>query len=232
MKKLLLIQIFFLNIFISLGQQKSIDFNEIKTIAQSENYKILFDRYVSNDTTLTLKEYSIIYYGQVFLDNYEPYRRHDSVKTLNMYLRNKKDLIDFQKVLGYTKLILKDFPFNIEQIFITSIAYSKLGLLDSAKIWSFKYDYLIKTILSSGNGKTHNTAFYVTKITDEYSILNALNLQFKSQMLINKDQNKYYDLMNVAKNNFKIKKLYFDINLFYDKMPIKYTPPFPRLQQE
>jgi tRNA G10 N-methylase Trm11 len=231
MKKLLLIQIFFLNIFISLGQQKSIDFNEIKTIAQSENYKILFDRYVSNDTTLTLKEYSIIYYGQVFLDNYEPYRRHDSVKTLNMYLRNKKDLIDFQKVLDYTKLILKDFPFNIEQIFITSIAYSKLGLLDSSKVWSFKYDNLIKTILSSGNGKTHNTAIYVTKITDEYSILNALNLQFKSQMLINKN-NKYYDLMNVAKNNFKIKKLFFDINLFYDKMPIKFPTIQPNLQQK
>lgn len=70
--------------------------------------------------------------------------------------------------------------------------------------------------MSSGDGKTPKTAFIVAKITDEYSILNALRLKFKGQALISMKK-KLYDLMNVAQNEYGIDKLYFDINLFFGK---------------
>ena len=72
--------------------------------------------------------------GQAFRDDYKPSSRHDSVKVLNMYLNNSVDSIDFRKVLNYTHPILKDFPFNIEQIYITGIAYDKLGVKDSSEL--------------------------------------------------------------------------------------------------
>ncbi len=211
-----MIQILTLTTLISFGQIKSIDLNKIRSLANKDSYNKLFDRFIANDTTLSLDDYVIIYYGQAFRENYKPNARHDSVKVLNMYLNNNKDSIDFHKVLSYTNMILNDFPFNIEQIYIAWIAYDKIGVKDSSDIWFYKYDRLIRTIMSSGDGKTPKTAFIVAKITDEYSILNALGLQLTGQALISKKK-KSYDLMNVAQNQYGIDKLYFDINLFFGK---------------
>jgi len=216
MRKIVMIQFLILITVVSFGQTMSIDLKEIKSIANSDSYTILLNRFIGNDTTLSLDDYIIVYYGQAFREKYSPNARHDSVKVLNSYLNNSIDSIDFHKVLSYTDQILSDFPFNIEQIYIAGIAYDKLGVKDSSEIWFYKYDKLIRTIMSSGDGKTPKTAFIVTKITDEYSILNALGLQFTGQTLIGKKK-KSYDLMNVAQNEYGIVKLYFDINLFFRK---------------
>jgi hypothetical protein len=216
MKRILSIQILLFLAITSIGQTKTVDLNVIKNFSTKDNYAKFFDRYLTNDTTLTIDDYQIIYYGQVFQDSYKPNLRHDSLKVLNKYLNNSIDSINFNKVLNYTKLILKDFPFNIKEVFMTGVAYDKLGIVDSAKIWFYKYDKLISTIMSSGDGKTQKTALIVTKVIDEYSILNALELQPTEQLLTNKKR-KYYDLMVVAANDQGIDRLYFDISLFFGK---------------
>ncbi len=119
-------------------------------------------------------------------------------------------------MLSYTNQILTDFSFYIEHIHITGIAHDELGIKDSAAIWLYKYDKLIRTILASGDGKTPKTAFIVTKISDEYWILNAFGLKFTEQSLINKKK-KYYDVIHLAENKYGISKLYFDINFFFGK---------------
>jgi len=210
-------QILVLITLASFGQIKPIDLNEIKSIANTDTYNKLFDRFLTNDTTLSLDDYVIIYYGQAFIDNYKPNARHDSVRALNMYLNTSRESVDFQKVLNLTKQILNDFPFNIEQIYITGIAYDKIGEHDLSKLWFYKYDKLIRTIMSSGDGKSEKTAMIVSKVTDEYSILNALGLSFTGQALTSKKK-KYYDLMNVEQNDYGIDKLYFDINLFFGNL--------------
>ena len=210
-------QILVLITLASFGQIKPIDLNEIKSIANTDTYNKLFDRFLTNDTTLSLDDYVIIYYGQAFIDNYKPNAIHDSVRALNMYLNTSRESVDFQKVLNLTKQILNDFPFNIEQIYITGIAYDKIGEHDLSKLWFYKYDKLIRTIMSSGDGKSEKTAMIVSKVTDEYSILNALGLSFTGQALTSKKK-KYYDLMNVEQNDYGIDKLYFDINLFFGNL--------------
>jgi hypothetical protein len=214
MKTLLMILILILSTLVSIGQIKPINFREIKSTANNNEYNKLYDRFITNDTSLILEDYIKIYYGQAFRNNYRPSARHDSVRILNMYLNRGLDSIDFNKVLNFSKLILKDYPFNIEEIFITAIAYNKLGLQDSSRIWLYKYDKLIRAIMSSGDGKTQKTAFIVTKVTDEYSIINALGLQFAGQALVGKKK-RYYDQMDLAQNEYGIEKLYFDINLFF-----------------
>ena len=196
------------------GQENVFNLKEIKHISKTDSYNKLFDRYIANDTTLTLKEYQIIYYGQAFQSDYNASSRHDSVKILNQYLNQDIDSINFKKVLEYSQLILSKYPFNIEQIYINAIAYERLEDYDKAKMWFFKYDKLIFSILGSGTGKSRKTAMVVTKITDEYSMLNALGLQFTGQSLIKK-RGKSYDYMSVADNDMNIKGFYFDISLFF-----------------
>jgi hypothetical protein len=215
MKRYLAINFLLLMALLSFGQTKRIDLDEIKSIVQTDAYKKLFDRFLNNDTTLSLNEYRIIYYGHAFTQNYRPNSRHDSISVLNKYL-NSRNPIDFKKVLNYTQQILREFPFNIEQIFINGIAYNQLGQKDTSKLWFYKYDKLIKTIFSTGDGRSEKTAMIVTKITDEYSVINSLRLHFKGQELITKG-NKAYDRMKVDQNDLGLDALYFDISLFYYK---------------
>ncbi len=102
-----MIQIFVLITFVLFGQTKSINFKEIKRIVNNNSYEKLFDRFIANNTTLSLDDYIIIYYGQTYKANYKPTARHDLVRVLNSYLINSKNSIDFYKVLHYTKKILK-----------------------------------------------------------------------------------------------------------------------------
>lgn len=216
MRKILLIQILSLTTLLSFCQVKPVGFNEIKGLAKSAAYNDLLNRFKANDTTLTLNNYLVIYYGQAFRDDYKPNARHDSIRAFNMYMNRSIDSIDFRKVLNYTKMILNDFPLNIDQIYFTGIAYKKLGIRDSSKIWFYKYDKLIRSIMTTGDGKSEKTAFIVTKVSDEYSIINAFGFRVTGQSLTNKKM-KYYDLMSVAQNNYGIDKLFFDINLFFGK---------------
>lgn len=202
---------------VSLGQTRSIDLKGIERIAKTEAYTALLDRYLENDTTLGIEEYRIIYYGHAFQSNYRPNGRHDSIGALHDYMSKGMDNVDFEKVLSYTLAILKEYPFNIDHVLYTGIAYDMLGDKANALLYLHKYTSLIKTILSSGDGLKQESAFVVTKITDEYSVLSALELDFKQQSLVSK-KNKYYDLMEVKKNPNKVKELYFDINLFFGKM--------------
>jgi len=216
MRKILIFQILAFFTLNSYGQINPVDLNEIKSVSKTVTYKILLDRFLTNDTTLSLDDYRIIYYGQAFQDNYKPYESHDSIRALNFYLNNSKDTVDFKKVLNYTKQILNDFPFNIEQIYVTGVAYDKLGKKELSEIWFYKYEKLILAIMSSGDGKSEKSAFIVTKVADEYSLLNALGLNFEGQSLVSNNIGNF-DLMSVSQNDYGIDKLFFNIDLFFGK---------------
>ena len=200
---------------VSFGQKtKLVDLKKIEKVANTETYDQLFKRFLENDTTLTIEDYCILYYGEAYKSSYKPKARHDSIRVLNSYLSLDIDSIDFEKVLDYTKLILDEFPFNLDQIFITAITYNELGKEDLSVLWFYKYDKLLMSILNSGNGKSRKTAFIVTKVPDEYTVIDALGLIPKGQGLIRKGR-KLYDALYLHENDFGINSLYFDINLFF-----------------
>jgi predicted RNA-binding protein associated with RNAse of E/G family len=83
-------------------------------------------------------------------------------------------------------------------------------------LWFYKFNSLVKTILSSGDGRKEKTAFVVTRVPDEYLILEVLGLQMESQALTGK-RGKRYDVLYLTENEHNLKSLYFDINLFFGK---------------
>ena len=198
------------------AQDRSIDLKAVKKEANGDKYDYLMSRYLENDTSLSLNDYRLLYYGHAFREDYRPNSRHDSISALSELFRQKEDDIDFEKGLRLCKLILEEYPFNINQVLYAGICCEQLGKRDDALCWIYKYKMLLKTILSSGDGLKAETAFVVTKISDEYTVLNALDLEFKKQSLIT-DKSGYFDLMEVGKNDMKIKELYFDIQLFFGK---------------
>jgi len=216
MRKLLLLQIFAILCIAAYGQITPVDLKEMKSIATSPTYDQLFQRFLQNDTALTLTDYRTLYFGQAYRDDYRPYSRHDSIRALNTYL-NTVENPDFNKVLTYTRLILKEFPFNLEQVFLTGIAYDKLNKKDQARIWLKKYENLLTAIISTGDGRSAQTAFMVTKTSDEYNVIRAFRLKFTGQSLI-MENNHNYDKMDLEENEHGIEALYFNVDLFYGKL--------------
>lgn len=214
MKKHLFSCLLALITFVATGQSQPLDLKALKKEAQEPSYLETLQRYASNDTSLSLDDYRLLYYGQAFRNDYRPYARNDTVTALNRYLRDGLEGVDFRKVLVYTLPILRTHPFNLEHIYLTGLAYEKLGSEDTAKLWFHKFEKLMGTILSTGDGKSTETAIIVTKISDEYVVLNYLNLQPAEQTLL-RENKKAYDILEVVRNEYGIKELYFDITLFY-----------------
>jgi hypothetical protein len=100
MKHIQTLLLFLLISLTSFGQKThSFDLDHIRILANQDIYTILFDRFIANDTTLTVDDYAVIYYGQAYRDNFQPHARHDSICALNMYLQNNRGAVDFTKVL-------------------------------------------------------------------------------------------------------------------------------------
>ncbi len=199
----------------SFAQSTKLNLKKIEAFAQTDAYTGLKQRFQNNDTTLSEEEYRLLYYGQAFKHNSDTMRTYHD-KALNQYLEKAGDSIDFEKVLQLSLTCLSSNPLNFDNLYITGVAYDKTSKPELASLYYDKYHKLIYTIMASGDGKKEKSAFVVVSISDEYTILRALNLRFKSQALVSKKK-KFYDILYVTENKKGIDKVYFDINLFFGK---------------
>lgn len=197
-----------------------LDMTKIKAEITDEKsdffYPNLYKRYSENDTTLTPYEYRYLYYGHSLQPYFDPNitSSNDSVVALRKYLFESEVSVD--RVLELTGFVLRLDPFFVDGIFLTALSYEKLANSAIAREWFIKYTNLIKTILASGNGKSVDSPFVVLSVSDEFAILDALELEFKEQKII--EQNgKFYEVLSVNENTKGFTEVFFDINLFYDR---------------
>lgn len=138
---------------------------------------------------------------------------------------DSKDLVEMRRanqvrdhksaVKAAEKLIAAGFP-NVEAHAICAEAYKALQQADKAKFHHEVTSALIRSILSTGDGKTKETAFEVIGTQEEHIILSLLGLPpFGRQSLISGKPHSY-DLIEVddAKTGKKV-SVYFNIDAFY-----------------
>lgn len=199
------------------GQNISnIDFDYIKKETQDSlslyYYPSLLTRYLNFDSTLTEKDFSILYYGNVFYDKYNPYGNGKGEKEfMDLYKKG-----NFEEAIPFGKSILIENPINLEIIFKMLVCYHKLEDKVTARKYAAMYFPMLNAIYKSGDGKSHKTAYVVVKVADEYEILKNLELYSEQQALVGTT-----DVLTIAKNssgnankrrNKKIKKLYFNVS--------------------
>lgn len=191
---------------------------EIKDNNSNYYYPSLMKRYLLADTTLTIEEKQHLYYGGQFQSYYSPYGIsdfHDSLKTL----LNKDSLkvVEKIKVIRFCDSILKENPFDMKTMNIQRYFYKEVNDKQNWILNTHKINTEIDAILSTGDGKTMNTAFYVINVSEEYVILNVLDYEFIGpQRLIERT-----DFLTVKENDDKIEGLYFDVSASFaslDKM--------------
>jgi len=166
------------------GQKVSnIDFDEIKKAIQDNQsdyyYPLLIERFINFDTSFTETEYQHIYYVSVYSDNYSPYRTSDNEKQFIEKFNQKK----FEEAIPYGKEVLTENPVNLRFLFRMFICYQELNDMPIAYQYASMYYPLLNVILHSGDGRSKQTAFVVVSVSDEYAILNELELTWTTQSL-------------------------------------------------
>ncbi|QCX39936.1 DUF4919 domain-containing protein [Aureibaculum algae] len=222
MKKILLPIILVFCFSLGFSQNLSIkkpNYNQIKkNISQNNStlfYPKLLEKFSNADTTMTLKEKRHLYYGFIYQKNYSPYTRSDYNDSLRITLRKKKyETVDLKNIIKYSDSVLKHNPFNLNainyKIYADKQIKDSIGLIKDYT----KMRIITDAMLSSGDGHSKETAYYVISPTHEYSLIKLLGYEFGGkQSLID-----HFDYLTLKENEFLIEGLYFDVSASLNHM--------------
>jgi len=183
-------------------------------------YKKLFNRYLDGDTTFSLDEKRHLYYGFSFQEAYSPYG--SSIYTDSLEVFYEKDTlteVDFNEIIRFSKLVLEENPFDLRAINNLNFSYYSLGDKEFEKLYNYKFFMIIDAIMSSGDGISEESAFYVLYVAHEYDLINALGFRFGGeQSLINTG----YDYLTLQDNEFGIAGFYFEISRSLEHLNLKF----------
>ncbi len=178
-------------------------------------YPKLFTRYSANDTTLNIDEYYLLYYGYFFRDSYQPMGTIsplvDSLRAIYMQAKVSND--DRQKLIRYSKELLKAEPFSIRYLGILFKTYHELGDDASSLLYQYKVEMIVRTVFSSVDGKTSETGVHVLSVADEYALLELIGLEFDGQSTTEN----HCDYLRVKPNGENIEGMFFDVSEIFKK---------------
>ncbi len=213
-KQLLIISalLFSVMVFSQEMKMKKPNYRRIKRKISKEKsdyyYPKLMKRYRSSDTTMTLQEKRYLYYGYSFQNNYSPYGESIYIDSLRqLFKKEEYDNKDLLQIIAFSDSVLVKYPFNMRVMNYQLYAYDKLGEKDKFERKISQMKIMVDAILSSGDGLTMKTSFYVIYVSNEYDLLNILGFEFGGeQSLI-----EHYDYLKVAENPQNIDGFYFDV---------------------
>lgn len=186
------------------------DFESIKAaVNDSESdyyYPKLFKKFCGNDTVMTIDEYRHLYYGYMFQEDYNPYRRpqkNDNVDPL--YFKNKHSKEECDTIMKYAEINLADNPFDLRQMMFFVIALKEKRKYARASILQFKLNHLVLAIMSSGDG-TKDNPWYVISPMHEYNLLNFMNYVVEAYESV---EDGVLDYLKIKKVNDKTPEGYY-----------------------
>lgn len=215
MKSIKIIFILLFTSYSTFGQKiLSVDFDAIKLEIEDSNstnyYPLLLEQFSNFDSTLTLNEYKLLYYGSTFQKKYSPYGA-DSKESAFYKEYNTKN---FKAAIPIGEEILKENPINVTLLFKLMVSHFQLDEETKSKNYARSYYRLLDVIYNSGDGSSIKTAYVVINVSDEYQIISDLRLFNTSQALVGVTDVLTIDTKNqkVEKGQKKIKELYFNVS--------------------
>ena len=215
MKRIILLATILLLLFTkTYGQEISFvtpDYELIKKNIQDKNsnyyYPKLLERLTVNDTLLTNEDYRHLYFGYVFNPKYDAYFRSPDEEKLNKYYNSEKiEEKDYDDIIKLAEHSIDAFPFDLRQINFLGYVYHLKGDENMSKKISYRFQNILNTILSSGDGMQCETGFHVISVSHEYVLLNVFELQSNSQSLVGN-----CDYLSFEKGKYKVDGMYFNI---------------------
>lgn len=174
-------------------------------------YPTLLRKFMRNDTTMTGVEYQYLYYGTLFQEDFDPYRKPADPEQLEaitpLLAREELTRAERQQVLDYCVRAVENDPMNLRQINNRIFAYEKRGDVNLAKIWQNKLNHLLLVIAASGTGADRDNAWIVVSPQHEYDFLNLKGLKATNHTF----EQPYYDHIEVEHTDRQPAGYYFNI---------------------
>ncbi len=160
-----------------------VDFDDIKKKVEDVQspyyYPNLVKRYQYFDSTLRKADFLCLYYGHIFQKNYDPYGGDDNETKCVEQFRIAK----YEQVIKFGEKALAQNPVNLKVLYRVIVSYDRLNNRYMANRYARFYFPMIDCIMASGDGKSKKTAYVVTDPSDEYEVLNHLDLRSFRQSL-------------------------------------------------
>jgi hypothetical protein len=194
------------------------DYQDIEKLTTDKGsafyYDNIFKRYRANDTTLTLRDYRMLYYGYFFQPQYQPFYRSAETDSIKMLLGAKDELskADWKEIIRLGQANIEQNPFDLKGLNVVWIAYRHSGDTATANLYFDKLKKLVQTILATGDGKSEKTAFHVLNVSHEYDIVSILGYEFGGNQQLTDSK---CDFLSLKENNDKVTGLYFDVKQIF-----------------
>lgn len=201
---------------------KKPDYKEIEKTAIDKKsplcFETLFERFNRADSTMTVAEKQHLYFGYSFTKAYAPYGSNSPAeKELKEFINKKEEpgQKEMEQIIELCGKVLKDDPFSIRTREYLLYFLKQLGRADETAKEDIKLNIILDGILSTGNGTTKEKCIYVISVANEYEIISVLNFDFGGKQSFVENR---YDYLELAKNQYKIEGLYFDISRSFDSL--------------
>lgn len=142
----------------------NVDLNriEVEMTMNPSLYRGLLDRFVKADTTLTTEEMATVYYGQGFTFDYDP----DVTFPLISEAYDRKD---YATVTELADAVLDEYPLSLDLLVMGLVSATRdqtPGHADVAPKLQQRFDMIVDVIMSSGNGISASSPFYIASDSD------------------------------------------------------------------
>ena len=219
MKKISLLIVIFIALALNVNAQeeffKAPNYSQIETNIKVQTspyyYPNLLKKYLDANSTMTLEESVHLYYGYVFHPNYEPTDTSSYNNKLAATLsRGSFTPSDYADILKYSNALLLQDPFNLRALNATLLVLAQQNNTDEYKKVAQQRSIVQNAIISTGDGMSQNSAFYVIKVAHEYDILPFLGYTYGGEDKILRGNKVNY--LSLGENRFGIDKVYFNIS--------------------
>jgi hypothetical protein len=107
---------------------------------------------------------------------------------------------DYKTALLKGQEIIQHNLANGDGHFLAMVSLKHLGKQEETAREKLIVDKILQSILSSGDGKTADTAWFTVSTSEEYFVIRSLGLRPKSQSLVNKGEHSFDEMTAVGED--------------------------------
>lgn len=189
------------------------DYNSILKLTKDSSsdifYKDLFKRFEQADSTLTNYEMIALQIGYTDNPNYWPYQDI----TLEREIWSLNEEKEFDKAKSKLDTLLSNNPFSILGHREMSYVYSKLGDKSKTDLHFRKFDLVVSSVLSTGDGTSYESSWFTLSPADGQWIIKLAFSQSICSMGSGRDEDgNFHDILGIQyEDSEDCTELFFNI---------------------
>ena len=218
MKRTILLALFATTFFAVEAQDDFFEAPDFKAIKHNVTepsspyfYPRLLQKYLLAETELNLEESRHLYFGFIYQPEYVPVDT-SAYNSLLAETISKPSFseTDHGRVLQYSDALLQEDPFNLRALNAKLLVYAQQDDSEAYKRVTRQRKAVQDAIISTGDGISDKTPFYVIKVAHEYDLLPFLGYTFRGEDRMMRNRKVNY--LTLSTNRFGIERLYFNIS--------------------